>query len=137
MARAIGSGGATSASQTLLVFASPLPPAAALGHGEAHLRLPRVRVLAAAAGLLPVYRAVTGAFPVRGHLVPDAHRAVLLRQHDVQRLYAAEADFRKFAFLEVRDPHAPAGSSAARADRRRARSRGPAIALDVRIFAEV
>jgi len=55
---------------------------------------------------LQVYREVTGAFPVRGNLVPDAHLAALLRQHGVQRLYTADADFRKFTFLEVRDPFA-------------------------------
>jgi uncharacterized protein len=71
-----------------------------LGHVQALLSLPRVRVLAEAGGFLEV----TGAFPVRGNLVPDAHLAALLRRHGVQRLYTADADFRKFAFLEVRDP---------------------------------
>jgi predicted nucleic acid-binding protein len=73
---------------------------------EALLSLPRVGVLAEAEGFLEVYREVTGAFPVRGNLVPDAHLAALLRQHGGQRLYTADADFRKFAFLEVLDPFA-------------------------------
>jgi len=46
------------------------------------------------------------ACPVRGNLVPDAHLAALLRQHGVRTLYTREADFRKFAFLEIRDPFA-------------------------------
>jgi hypothetical protein len=33
-------------------------------------------------------------------------RSELLRQHGVRRLYTVEADFRKFAFLEIRDPFA-------------------------------
>jgi predicted nucleic acid-binding protein len=41
---------------------------------------------------------------VRGNLVPDAHLAALLRQHGVRRLYTNDADFRKFAFLDVRNP---------------------------------
>jgi predicted nucleic acid-binding protein len=49
---------------------------------------------------------VTGWFPVGGHLVPDLHLAALLRQRGVQRPYTADAGFRKFAFLEVRDPFA-------------------------------
>lgn len=88
------------------IFSQPLSPAEALGNVEALLSLPRVRVLAEAGGFLPVYREVTGGFPVRGNLVPDAHLAALLRQHGIQRLYTADADFRKFAFLEVRDPFA-------------------------------
>jgi hypothetical protein len=36
------------------------------------------------------------------NLVPDAHLAALLKQHDVRTLYTR--DFRKFSFLEVRDP---------------------------------
>ena len=88
------------------IFAHPLSPTEALGNVEALLSLSRVRVLSEGEGFLQVYREVTGAFPVRGNLVPDAHLAALLRQHGVQRLYTAEADFRKFAFLEVRDPFA-------------------------------
>jgi uncharacterized protein len=36
--------------------------------------------------------------------VPDAHLAALLRQHGVGTLYTRDADFRKFTFLELRDP---------------------------------
>ena len=41
---------------------------------------------------------------VRGNLVPDAHLAGLLRQHGVGTLYTADADFRRFDFLRVRNP---------------------------------
>ena len=53
-----------------------------------------------------VYREVTGSFPVRGNLVPDAHLAALLKQHGVRTLYTRDGDFRKFSFLDVRDPFA-------------------------------
>ncbi len=86
------------------IFAQPLSPAKALNNVDALLSLPRVRVLTEADGFLQVYREVTEAFPVRGNLVPDAHLAALLRQHGVTRLYTADADYKKFAFLEVRDP---------------------------------
>jgi toxin-antitoxin system PIN domain toxin len=88
------------------IFTQPLSPAEALGNVEALLSLPRVRVLCEAEGFLAVYRQVTGAFPVRGNLVPDAHLAALLRQHGVRRLYTTDADFRKFDFLDVLDPFA-------------------------------
>ena len=40
----------------------------------------------------------------RGNFVPDAHIAAILRQHGVHRIYTADIDFRKFAFLEVVNP---------------------------------
>ena len=86
------------------IFAHPLAPAEALRNVESMLGLPRVRVLSEREGFLETYRAVTGLFPVRGNLVPDAHLASLLRQHGVPRLYTIDRDFRKFDFLDVVDP---------------------------------
>jgi hypothetical protein len=88
------------------IFAAPLAPEEALGNVEALARLPQVRLLSEEPEFLDVYREVSGAFPVRGKLVPDAHLVALLRQHGVKTLYTRDADFRKFAFLEVRDPFA-------------------------------
>jgi predicted nucleic acid-binding protein len=51
-----------------------------------------------------VYREVTKEFTARRDLVPDAHLAALLRQHDIRTLYTTDADFRKFEFLDVRNP---------------------------------
>ena len=86
------------------IFAHPLAPAEALRNVESMLGLPRVRVLSEREGFLETYRAVTGRFPVRGNLVPDAHLASLLRQYGVPRLYTIDRDFRKFDFLDVVDP---------------------------------
>jgi uncharacterized protein len=86
------------------IFASPLSPDEALRNIEAILNLPRVRVLTELDGFLEVYRGVAGRFPVRGNLVPDAHLAALLRQHDVSTIYTTDTDFRKFDFLDVRNP---------------------------------
>jgi toxin-antitoxin system PIN domain toxin len=86
------------------IFASPLSPAEALDNVEALAGLSHVRLLAEESGFLDVYRAVTGAFPVRGNLVPDAHLAALLKQHGVRTLFTRDADFRKFGFLDLRDP---------------------------------
>jgi toxin-antitoxin system PIN domain toxin len=86
------------------IFGRPLSPNEALSNVESLLTLPRVRVLSEAEGFLEVYREVTGHFPVRGNLVPDAHLAAMLLQHGVRRLYTVDRDFRKFDFLEVLDP---------------------------------
>lgn len=42
--------------------------------------------------------------PTKGNSVPDAHLAALLSQHGVVKLYTHDRDFRKFSFLDVRDP---------------------------------
>jgi len=88
------------------IFSVPLTPAEALRNVERLLALPNVRVIAEEPGFLDVYRGVTGDFPVRGNLVPDAHLAALLRQHGVGLLYTRDSDFRRFPFLQVRDPFA-------------------------------
>lgn len=86
------------------VFANPLAPAEAMGNVEALMRCPHVRLLAEEEGFWDVYRAVAGTLPVRGNLVPDAHLAALLRQHGVATLYTNDTDFRRFGFLDIRNP---------------------------------
>ena len=88
------------------IFVHPLTPADAAANIEALLGLPQVRVLGEEAGFWSAYREVTGRFPVRGNLVPDAHLATILRQHGVRSLFTIDADFRKFSFLDVRNPFA-------------------------------
>jgi len=88
----------------LRIFSAPLTPAEALANIESLAALPHVRFLSEEPGFLEAYREVAGAFPIRGKLVPDAHLAVLLRQHGVRTLYTRDGDFRKFDFLDVRNP---------------------------------
>jgi len=89
------------------IFSAPLTPGQALGNVDGLVALGNVRLLAEEAGFLDVYRGVAGDFPVRGNLVPDAHLAALLKQHGVRVLYTRDADFRKFSFLQIRDPFSP------------------------------
>ena len=89
------------------IFASPLTPTEALGNVRGLADLPHVRLLSEADGFLDTYGEVTGALPVRGNLVPDAHLASLLKQHGVRTLFTRDADFKKFDFLDLRDPFAP------------------------------
>ena len=86
------------------IFAHPLSPEEAMSNVEALIELPRTRLLSEEEGFLDVYRTVTEHAAVRGNLVPDAHLAGLLRQHGVGTLYTADADFRRFEFLQVRNP---------------------------------
>lgn len=86
------------------IFSIPLSPDQALGNIESLVNLPRVKVLSEEESFLDVYREVTGSFPVRGNLVPDAYLASILYQHGVQKIYTGDRDFLKFDFLDVRDP---------------------------------
>jgi toxin-antitoxin system PIN domain toxin len=88
------------------IFSAPLSPAEALANMESLAALPHVRLLSEEAGFLDAYGEVAGTLPIRGNLVPDAHLAVLLRQHGVGTLYTRDGDFRKFDFLDVRNPFA-------------------------------
>ena len=40
----------------------------------------------------------------RGNMVPDTHLATLMREHGVRILYTRDRGFRRFDFLDVRDP---------------------------------
>ncbi len=88
------------------VFAAPLTPSQATANLDALIRLSRVRLLGESERFWESYRRLTSDQPVRGNLVPDAHLAVLLQVHGVRTLYTRDRDFRKFSFLEVRDPFA-------------------------------
>jgi len=86
------------------IFTHPLSAQEALSNIRALLQIHHVRSLSEADGFLDVYGEVTGNFPVRGNLVPDAHLVALLRQYDVRKLYTTDRDFRKFDFLDVQNP---------------------------------
>jgi toxin-antitoxin system PIN domain toxin len=86
------------------IFAHPLSPDEALGNIEKLLTLPRVRLITEQEGFLTIYKKVTTPVTVRGNLVPDAHLAVLFLQHDIRIFYTTDMDFRKFEFLQIRNP---------------------------------
>jgi toxin-antitoxin system PIN domain toxin len=86
------------------IFAQPLSPADAMRNVEALMALPHCRVIGEQEGFWACYRGIAGEAPMRGNLVPDAHLAAVLRQNGISTLYTHDRDFRKFAFLDVRDP---------------------------------
>jgi hypothetical protein len=86
------------------VFDRPLKPKEAMANIESLRSLPHSRFLSEEEGFWDVYCRLTNELPVRGNLVPDAHLAVILQQHGVKTLYTHDRDFRKFGFLNLRDP---------------------------------
>jgi predicted nucleic acid-binding protein len=77
---------------------------AALQNVASLLALPHARMLSEEDGFVEVFRQVIAGLVVRGNTVPDAHIAAILRQHGVRVLYTADADFRRFDLLDVRNP---------------------------------
>jgi toxin-antitoxin system PIN domain toxin len=90
------------------IFESPLTPEEAAANLEALLGRPHVRPLGEVDGFWRTYRRTTRGLVVRGNLVPDAHLAALLLQHEVTTLWTHDRDFRKFEGIRVRDPFAEA-----------------------------
>ena len=88
------------------IFRRPLAPVAAARNVDELLALPHVRPLGETDGFWEAYREVTGTQAFRGNMVPDAHVAAILKIHDVRTLYTSDRDFRRFDFLDVRDPFA-------------------------------
>jgi toxin-antitoxin system PIN domain toxin len=88
------------------VFLRPLSHEHAARNIESLLKLPHVRTISEEEGFWEIYMEVTGTVPTHGNLVPDAHLAALLHQHGIRRLYTRDRDFRKFDFLDARDPFA-------------------------------
>ena len=86
------------------IFKAPLSPQDAVRNVESLLSLPHARFLGEEEGFWDAYRRATRGLSIRGHLVPDAHVAGLLLQHGVRTFYTSDADFRRFTFLDVRDP---------------------------------
>lgn len=39
-----------------------------------------------------------------GHLLYDAHTAILMKEHGIKRIYTRDVDFHRFPFLEPVDP---------------------------------
>ena len=86
------------------IFDRPLTHEEAARNVEGLMSLPHCRVLGEEDGFWGAYREVTAEVPTRGNLVPDAHLASVLRSHGVTTLYTHDRDFRKFSFLNLRDP---------------------------------
>jgi toxin-antitoxin system PIN domain toxin len=86
------------------IFERPLTHEEAARNIEALLSLPHCRAIGEEDVFWTTYRKVTADVPTRGNLVPDAHLASVLAGHGVRTICTHDRDFRKFSFLDVRDP---------------------------------
>lgn len=83
----------------------PLTPDKAVENVDGLLRLPHVVAGTEGRSFWQTYLDSGGA-TFRGNLVPDAHLAALMRDNGVRILYTRDRGFRRFDFLDVRDPFA-------------------------------
>ena len=87
------------------IFPDPRTPDEALAMIAELIERPHVRTPSEQSGFLELYR-MTAPVSARGPLVPDAHLATLMRQHDVGLIYTRDRGFRRFEGIRVRDPFA-------------------------------
>lgn len=88
------------------IFRAPLSPDEAARNIQSLLARPHVRTLSETEGFWETYRETVRKRPTRGNRVPDAHVAALLRHHGIRAFYTHDSDFRRYDFLDVRDPFA-------------------------------
>jgi toxin-antitoxin system PIN domain toxin len=85
------------------ILQEPLPANKAIENIDGLLGLPHVVSPSEGEAFWRTYLASGG--PVaRGKAVSDTHLATLLREHGVRVLYTRDSDFRRFEFLDVRNP---------------------------------
>ena len=82
---------------------SPLASSQAIENIDGLLRLPHV-VTAAEGGAFWGTYVASGGRESRGNAVRDTHLATLMRESGVRILYTRDRGFRRFDFLDVRDP---------------------------------
>lgn len=85
------------------ILRDPVPSVEAVRNIEALLALPHVVTPGERDGFWRSYLGAGGSL-ARGNAVPDTHLAALMREHGVRILYTRDRGFRRFDFLEVRDP---------------------------------
>ncbi len=89
------------------VHEKPLTLAKAMADLEPYLSSPSCQVLTHSPQHHQVLAALSQRFgTVSGNHIHDFHYAALLFEHGVKRIATADADFRRFDFLEVMDPTA-------------------------------
>ena len=85
------------------ILRHPIAPSAAVRNIDGLLTLPHVVSPGERDGFWRTYLG-SGGDTVRGDAVPDVHLASLMRENGVRILYTRDSGFRRFDFIDVRDP---------------------------------
>jgi len=87
------------------VLPAPWSTSEAWAFVEALLASPGLIVLTETVRHAAVVREVVEQVPaLTGNLLHDAHIAILMREHGVQRIYTRDTDFHRFRFVKPIDP---------------------------------
>lgn len=86
------------------ISAKPLSHRQAVADVQRLLAPPHVRTVVETDSFWPAYLQISAVLPLRGKLVPDAHLAAIMQCNGIKTLYTHDRDFRRFPFLDVRDP---------------------------------
>jgi hypothetical protein len=90
------------------VMRRPWSVTEAWGFVEALLGAPGLEILVPGDRHAAIAARVVEEMPhLSGNLLHDAHTAILMREHGIRRICTRDADFHRFAFLEVFDPVQP------------------------------
>lgn len=91
------------------VLTKPLTAREALADLVMYLNDPRCQVLVETVAHRQALQQIFKALPsARGNFTHDCHYAALLMEHGIERIATADADFKKFDFLDVINPLADA-----------------------------
>jgi toxin-antitoxin system PIN domain toxin len=89
------------------VHRQPLTLAQALADLDLYVTSSRCHLLVHTPQHRQIFEAIADQVPTAsGNLIHDCHYAALLYEHGVKVLYTADADFKRFDFLETSDPTA-------------------------------
>lgn len=86
------------------IFRHPLSSSEACRNVDTLISLPHCCVIGEQEDFWSTFTGVMKETPARGNLIRDVHLAAVLAQNGVTTLYTHDRDFRRFDFLEVRDP---------------------------------
>lgn len=87
------------------VFRKPWSATVAWQFIDAVLAAPSASVLLATERHAEVLRESIAELPqLRGNILHDAHTAVLMREHGIERIVTRDTDFHRFPFVRVIDP---------------------------------
>jgi toxin-antitoxin system PIN domain toxin len=88
------------------VFRRPWSVTEAWGFVSTLLGSPGLAVMVATERHAAVAAQVIAELPwLSGNVIHDAHTAILMREHGIDKICTRDADFHRFSFLEVVDPH--------------------------------
>lgn len=87
------------------ILPRPWTGPAAMDFVQALVATPSLSILTHTPRHVATARLTLSEYPdLAGSILHDAHTAILLREHGVERIVTRDRDFRRFSFLRVEDP---------------------------------